>query len=117
VAAHAVYRCHRIDPRTARCEGLVEDGTAHPLSQGRPPAVPLEAGAAVGFKTGRSGATLHRVYMVALADALDGKAAQRLTVRRGKVHIPSDTRNVAIIAVFRTSGSPWRFRKAVWWVL
>lgn len=117
VAAHAVYRCHRVEPRTARCEGMVEDGTAHPLSQGRPPALPLESSATVDFKTDRPGATLHRVYMVTLADALDGKAARRLVMRRGKVQILSGTRSVAIIAIFRTSNSPWRFRKAVWWVL
>lgn len=117
IAAHAVYRCNRVDLRTARCDGPVEDGTAHPMSLGEPSArlqhVPLNA----SFRAELRGSKLYRVYLVSLADALDGRAARRMVTRQGQVRIPDDARNVAIIAIYRTSGSPWRFRKAVWWVL
>lgn len=117
VAAHAVYRCNRVDLRTARCDGPVEDGTAHPMSLGEPSARLQHAPSNADFRTELRGSALHRVYMVSLADALDGRAARRLIVRHGKVRISEDARNVAIVAIYRTNGPLWRFRKAVWWVL
>lgn len=111
--AQAVYRCNEFDPATATCRSPMEDGTAHPMSAGIAPFAPPPA-PALAVASERKGATLQSVYIVSLADALDGRPATRLTLQAGSTTLPAGARDLALIAIFKTKG-PWRYRKAVWY--
>jgi hypothetical protein len=51
--------------------------------------------------------------VISLADALDGKPAQRLS-GDSKFELPSGTKDVAVVAVYEVQGT-WRYRKVVWY--
>jgi len=113
--AQAVYRCNEFDPVTAACRSPMEDGTAHPMSAGIAALAPplAQAFTVVGE---RNGVKLQSVYIVSLADALDGRPATRMKLQNGCATLPVGAKDVALIAIFKTHG-PWRYRKAIWYFL
>lgn len=110
--AQAVYRCNEFDPVTAACWSPMEDGTAHPTSAGIAPLAPPAQAFTVGSE--RQGAKLQSVYVVSLADAVDGRPATRVKLQGGSATLPAGAKDVALIAIYKTKG-PWRYRKAIWY--
>jgi len=111
--AQAVYRCNEFDPVTAACRSPMEDGTAHPMSAGIA-SLALPPGQAFTVVGERNGAKLQSVYIVSLADALDGRPATRVKMQNGSATLPAGAKDVALTAIFKTNG-PWRYRKAIWY--
>jgi len=110
--AQAVYRCNDFDPMTTACRSPMEDGTAHPLSAGIAPLAPPTQAFTVDSE--RQGVKLQSIYVVSLADAVDGRPAKRVKLQGGSATLPSGAKDVALIAIYRTKG-PWRYRKALWY--
>ncbi|CAG0950670.1 hypothetical protein ANRL3_00217 [Anaerolineae bacterium] len=84
--AQAVYRCNQFDPRIARCEGPMMDGTAFPRAVGiYPLAIPDSR--QVKSVSELPEASLAAIYRTSLADALGGKAATLLNVWRKETRL------------------------------
>jgi len=111
--AQAVFRCNQFEPGTARCEGPMEDGTAHPFSAGITPFAVTDSGPALVY-SGLPGATLTGFYWLSLADALDGKPAIRIPKETYEIQFPHDAQDIVFIAVYETHDL-WRYRKVVWY--
>jgi hypothetical protein len=112
-AAQLTLRCDEWDAKTTRCQGPVEDGTAHPAMLGVT-ALSLPKTPSLRVETELKNAKLLGVYVVSLADALDGKLAQQLG-SEATFELPADVKDVAVIAVYKVEGT-WRYRKAVWYL-
>ena len=113
IASQAVFRCNRFDPVTARCEEPMADGTTGPIApEAGSPLSGLAQPFAVVSELPR--AALVGIYVVAMSDALDGRAATRLTTPASEVALPPGAHDVALMAIYETDGS-WRYRKAVWY--
>ena len=110
--AQASYRCDAVMPKTAACNGVVEDGTARPFSTGVTPIVlggPLKA----TVRSKLPGATLDAVYSVRVADLLDGGGVQRLPVDAPVTLAPGEIL-MATVAIYRAPRAG-KFRKFVWY--
>ena len=110
-AAQLVFRCDEWDPKTTRCQGPVEDGTANPSNIGltalKMPTSDLK------LESDMKNAKLLGVYVLALADALDGKPARKLS-DGSTFALPAGSKDVAVVAVYQVDGT-WKYRKAVWY--
>ncbi len=109
--AQLTLRCESWDARTTRCQGPVEDGTAHPTTLGLT-ALTLPT-SSFRLETGLKDAKLLGAYVVSLAAALDGKPAQPLS-GGSAFDLPSGTKDVAVVAIYETGGN-WPFRKVIWY--
>jgi hypothetical protein len=111
-AAQLTLRCNEWDEKTTRCQGPVEDGTAHPAMLGVK-SLALPETLSFRVESGMKNAKLLGVHVISLADALDGKPAQRLS-GESKFELPSGTKDVAVVAAYEVQGT-WRYRKVVWY--
>ena len=111
-SAHAVFRCNEFDPKSGRCVGPMEDGTAQ--VGGTSNAQPLRPRGKAIVATSHQTARLVGLYVTTLANALDGRAPISLPMSEA-LELPAGSRgSQVLIAVYTTEGA-WRYRKAVWY--
>ncbi len=113
INAQAIYRCNRIDPQTTKCEGPMEDGTAHPYSTGISP-LTIADSAPIQVDSDLPGATLREIYRLSLAEALDAKVATPISQDAPVLPRSRDATDMVFVAIYETHDL-WRYRKVVWY--
>jgi hypothetical protein len=111
--AQSAFHCDALYEGTTQCNGVFEDGTAHPLSGGIRPRH-LEGTARLRIESALPDAQLDGVYLVPIGDLLDGKPATRLDAPAGEITLAPPQGLTALVAIFRAP-APWRYRKLVWY--
>jgi hypothetical protein len=111
--AQSVFHCDDLIEGTTKCNGVFEDGTAHPLSGGIRPRR-IEDTVKLRIRSALPDARLDGVYLAPVAGLLDGKAATRIDATAGEITLASPPSLTAVIAIFRAP-APWRYRKLVWY--
>jgi hypothetical protein len=111
--AQSAFHCDALLDGTTKCNGVFEDGTAHPLSVGVRPRRLREA-ATLRIESALPDAQLDGVYLAPIGDLLDGKPAARLDATAGEITLTPPHQLTALIAIFRAP-APWSYRKLVWY--
>lgn len=107
--AQAAFHCAVLDPRTTRCNGLFEDGTAFPNYRRM-----LPPGATTPF-SGRidsrlPDAKLVGLYRTTMSAVRAGRAATRITPGPSV----AISKGMVLFAIF-SAPRPWKYRKIVWY--
>jgi hypothetical protein len=111
--AQSAFHCDALLQGTMKCNGVFEDGTAHPLSGGIRPRHLKEA-ATLRIESALPDAQLDGVYLAPIGDLLDGKPATRLDATAGAITLAPPHGLTALMVIFRAP-PPWSYRKLVWY--
>jgi hypothetical protein len=111
--AQSAFHCDALLEGTTKCNGVFEDGTAHPLSGGIRPRHLKEA-ATLRLESALPDAQLDGVYLAPIGDLLDGKPATRLDAAAGEITLAPPHGLTALMVIFRAP-PPWSYRKLVWY--
>jgi len=111
--AQAAFRCDAILQGTTKCNGVFEDGTAHPLSGGSRPRR-LKDTLKLRIESALPDAQLAGVYLATISGLLDGEPATQIDSTAGEITLKPPASLIAVIAIFRAP-PPWSYRKLVWY--
>jgi hypothetical protein len=113
LCAQSACRCDALLEGTEKCNGIFEDGTAHPRSGGIRPRH-LEDTANLRIESALPGARLDSVYLAPIGDLIDGKPATKLDATAGEITLAPPHGLTALMVIFRAP-PPWSYRKLVWY--
>jgi hypothetical protein len=113
IAPGAVFHCNALQGPALVCNGITEDGTAHPLDAGTR-AEPLGHAVTARLVSSLPGMVLQRLYLAATGGLLDGTSLQPLDADRSGFRLDPASKANVLIAIFKAP-PPWRIRKFAWY--